>query len=87
MDREEIKQGLKANRCSFSIIANAIDKPLAQISAVASRKSTSREIAEAICKGLKKDIIDVFPDVSSYHTPVVANKEANLNYWREQLAS
>ena len=85
MDTIAIKQGLKAKGCSFTIIAKVLGRTPSQVSAVASRRSTSREIAEAICKVLNMEISSVFPDVPSYKEPHIPNKKENIEYWRKQL--
>lgn len=88
MDRDQIKQGLKAKGCSFAIIAKVLNKAPSQVSAVAATTQTSREIAEAISKALDLPIKEVFPSVSSYHSPVIAtSKSEQVEHWRQRLAS
>lgn len=88
MDRDQIKQELKANGCSFAIIAKVLDKAPSQVSAVASGSQTSREIAEAIAKALEKPIKTVFPNTTSYHAKLIAtSKSEQIEHWRQRLAS
>jgi len=88
MDRDQIKQELKAKSCSFAIIAKVLDKAPSQVSAVANGSQTSREIAEAIAKALDKPIKTVFPKTTSYHAPLIAiSKSEQVEHWRQLLAS
>ncbi|PCI62025.1 MAG: hypothetical protein COB35_04920 [Gammaproteobacteria bacterium] len=88
MEFEDIKQALRANGCSISIIARVLKKSHSAVRQTAMGTHTSKEIATAIAKAINKPIDIVFPQIAFYRQEnKFQSKDAQEKYWQEQLAS
>ncbi|PRO74921.1 hypothetical protein C6Y40_03760 [Alteromonas alba] len=67
MTPKEIKAELKARGYSNKMLAEILGKSVSAVGQVINKTSYSREIAEAVCKAIDKDLLDVFHDVKPYH--------------------
>jgi len=88
MEFEDIKQALRKNGCSISIIARVLNKSHSAVRQVAMGTHTSREIAIAIATAVNKPISEVFPNIISYsEQKQFSSKEAQEMHWQKKLAS
>ncbi|MDY6979196.1 MAG: hypothetical protein SV201_04905 [Pseudomonadota bacterium] len=80
MTGDDIRRALKKKGLTFTIVAEAMDPPVAPgtVSAVAHRKATSRRVASALAKSLGKSVASVFPDVDAYRKVSRDSKVAAL---------
>jgi predicted transcriptional regulator len=67
MTPKEIKAELKARGYSNKMLAEILGKSVSAVGQVINKTSYSREIAEAVCKAIDKELLDVFHDVKPYH--------------------
>ena len=66
MEAEAIKQALHDKGFTFAMIGEALSINSNVVSGVCYRRTTSKQVAEAVAKALGKPVTDVFPDVESY---------------------
>ena len=66
LNSEEIKKALNDNGMSFRRIAKALKTSTTAVSTTASRKTTSKRLATAICLAINKPIEQVFSDKPEY---------------------
>ncbi|SHH39595.1 hypothetical protein SAMN05216361_0028 [Marisediminitalea aggregata] len=66
MTPKEIKAELKARGFSIKMLAEILGKSDAAVGQVINKTSYSREIAEAVCKAIDAELLDVFHDVEPY---------------------
>lgn len=67
MEYEEIKEALRLKGCPAPILAEVLSKSSSAVDGVISRRTTSKQIAHAVCKVLEKSPETVFPDKPQYH--------------------
>jgi hypothetical protein len=89
MKYQEIKDAMEGQGCSFSLLAETLEKTTQAIRCVAKGTTTSKPIALAICKVLEKTPEKVFPNTKQYHTNFnpALEKQAQIAQWRERLSA
>lgn len=80
MDAERIKEGLRENGFSLSLIADALGRSPSLVSKVVKRQAKSLEVAKAISRALDKQVSEVFPDVPEYGKRLVPSKRDKVEY-------
>lgn len=89
MKPKDIKIKLRERNCSMAVLAKVIERSPVTIQQVIERKARSKFIADKVSQVLELPTSTVFDDVPEYAPgfDAKAKKSANLNYWREKLAS
>jgi len=78
MEADAIKQALHDKGFTFAMIGEALNINSNVVSGVCYRRTTSKQVAEAVAKALGKSVSDVFPDVESYQRPRLPRGSARV---------